>query len=164
MRVMYWQESAYSDEFAVQRILGASGSHRRSRTISLRYIRFWEPIILIASHVDCNLQSLSCLCHIPPSLTSRSRQEVRPHPMAPPKAPPKATSTSSTSSSNAVLSLWNAYNETTSTRLKTIDAFLFFLMLSGIIQFVYCILVTNFPFNAFLAGCVHDPVLHVIPS
>ena len=33
-----------------------------------------------------------------------------------------------------------------------IDAFLVFLMLSGIIQFVYCALITNFPFNSFIAG------------
>ncbi|OBZ71950.1 Dolichyl-diphosphooligosaccharide--protein glycosyltransferase subunit dad-1 [Grifola frondosa] len=65
-------------------------------------------------------------------------------------------------SSNPVNSLWKAYNETTSTRLKTIDAFLVFLMLSGIAQFLYCVLVTNFPFNAFLAGfssCVGQFVL-----
>ena len=53
---------------------------------------------------------------------------------------------------SAVQSLWKAYNENTSSRLKTIDAFLFFLMLSGVAQFLYCILVTNYPFNAFLAG------------
>lgn len=28
-------------------------------------------------------------------------------------------------------------------------------MLSGIVQFVYCILVSDFPYNAFLAGCVY---------
>ena len=71
---------------------------------------------------------------------------------------PKSASTEKTSAASSgqslLLSLWNAYYETTSTRLKTIDAFLVFLMLSGIIQFLYCILVTNFPFNAFLAGCV----------
>ena len=53
---------------------------------------------------------------------------------------------------NAVESLWKAYSDTTSKRLKLIDSFLVFLMLSGVIQFLYCILVTNFPFNAFLAG------------
>lgn len=50
--------------------------------------------------------------------------------------------------------LLKAYQDSTSTRLKTIDAFLVFLMLSGVVQFLYCILVTNFPFNAFLAGYV----------
>ncbi|KDQ28931.1 hypothetical protein PLEOSDRAFT_1088935 [Pleurotus ostreatus PC15] len=51
-----------------------------------------------------------------------------------------------------VQTLWRAYNEQTPDRLKFVDAFLFFLMLSGIVQFTYCVLVTNFPFNAFLAG------------
>ncbi|KAI0676748.1 defender against cell death 1 [Trametes maxima] len=74
--------------------------------------------------------------------------------------PAKPTATNAHSS--PLLSLWNAYYDTTSTRLKTIDAFLVFLMLSGIIQFLYCILVSNFPFNAFLAGfasCVGQFVL-----
>ncbi|PCH41588.1 defender against death DAD protein [Wolfiporia cocos MD-104 SS10] len=65
-------------------------------------------------------------------------------------AAPKKASTPA--SNNAIRSLLQAYNESTSARLKLIDAFLLFLMISGIIQFVYCILVTNFPFNAFLAG------------
>lgn len=73
--------------------------------------------------------------------------------------PPK--STSSSAPSNSVQSLLKSYNDATSPRLKLIDAFLLFLMLSGIIQFAYCILVTNFPFNAFLAGyvCIHCGLL-----
>ena len=55
-------------------------------------------------------------------------------------------------STNAVESLWNAYSNNTTKRLKFIDSFLVFLMLSGVMQFLYCVLVTNFPFNAFLAG------------
>ena len=54
--------------------------------------------------------------------------------------------------SNPLQTLWKAYSEHTPDRLKFIDSFLLFLMLSGIMQFVYCVLVTNFPFNAFLAG------------
>jgi len=78
--------------------------------------------------------------------------------MAGPKAASSAKSAPSTRpaqakpTANAVQNLWKAYNENTSDRLKFIDAFLFFLMLSGITQFLYCILVTDFPFNAFLAG------------
>lgn len=53
---------------------------------------------------------------------------------------------------NAVESLWKTYVENTPPRLKLVDSFLVFIMLSGIAQFAYCILVTNFPFNAFLAG------------
>src|SRR6266481_5914607 len=65
-----------------------------------------------------------------------------------------STSSSATTSKVAVHTLWGAYLKTTPSRLKFIDAFLVFLVLSGVIQFVYCVLVTSFPFNAFLAGCV----------
>src|SRR5258707_11887027 len=75
---------------------------------------------------------------------------------------PAVASTSSASSSPAapfaskvaLHTLWGAYLNTTPSRLKFIDAFLAFLVLSGVAQFVYCVLVTSFPFNAFLAGCV----------
>jgi oligosaccharyltransferase complex subunit epsilon len=66
--------------------------------------------------------------------------------MPPKSAPEKARS--------PVESLWKAYSEETPDRLKFVDSFLLFLMLSGIVQFLYCILVINYPFNAFLAGCV----------
>ncbi|TDL29794.1 defender against death DAD protein [Rickenella mellea] len=64
--------------------------------------------------------------------------------MAGPKTPAQAPS--------AVESLWTSYTENTPSRLKLIDSFLVFIMLSGIMQFLYCILVTNYPFNAFLSG------------
>ncbi|KAJ7047732.1 DAD/Ost2 [Mycena alexandri] len=65
----------------------------------------------------------------------------------PPKPAPAAAAPSS-----AVQTLWKAYNEQTSDRLKFIDAFLVFLMFSGIVQFAYCVLITTFPYNAFLSG------------
>lgn len=65
---------------------------------------------------------------------------------------PKTTASSSASPTNAVQTLWKAYRDNTPDRLKFIDSFLFFLMLSGIVQFAYCVLVSNFPYNAFLAG------------
>lgn len=52
----------------------------------------------------------------------------------------------------ALHTLWTAYVDSTPARLKLIDAFLVFLMLTGAIQFMYCVLVSSFPFNAFLAG------------
>lgn len=69
-----------------------------------------------------------------------------------PKAPPKPTASSSDLGAT-LNNLWTAYNDNTSARLKSVDAFLAFLVLSGVAQFLYCVLVTNFPFNAFLAGC-----------
>jgi hypothetical protein len=65
-----------------------------------------------------------------------------------------SSSAAATASKAALHTLWGAYLNTTSSRLKLIDAFLVFLVLSGVAQFVYCVLVTSFPFNAFLAGCV----------
>ncbi|PRT54697.1 Dolichyl-diphosphooligosaccharide--protein glycosyltransferase subunit dad1 [Wickerhamiella sorbophila] len=37
-------------------------------------------------------------------------------------------------------------------RMKLIDIFMVFLVLSGVVQFIFCLLVGNFPFNAFLGG------------
>lgn len=54
------------------------------------------------------------------------------------------------------------YHQQTPQKLKIIDAYLLYLMLTGAIQFTYCILVTNFPFNAFISGfasCVGQFVL-----
>ncbi|EJD53904.1 defender against death DAD protein [Auricularia subglabra TFB-10046 SS5] len=81
--------------------------------------------------------------------------------------PPKAAQSSApdkqgTAPAQAVESLLRSYDETTPARLKLIDAFLVFIMLSGAIQFAYCVLVTNYPFNAFLAGfasCIGQFVL-----
>ena len=67
-------------------------------------------------------------------------------------APSDTKPASSSPSSFALQSLWTAYIDSTPSRLKFIDAFLVFLILSGVIQFLYCILVTSFPFNAFLSG------------
>ncbi|GAA6028246.1 hypothetical protein JCM8097_006938 [Rhodosporidiobolus ruineniae] len=80
-------------------------------------------------------------------------------------SPPPAASTSSASTSqqtdkqpagtgfvDSVSTLWTAYQRETPSRLKLIDSFMFFLMLTGIAQFVYCFAVTNYPFNAFIAG------------
>jgi len=70
-----------------------------------------------------------------------------------PMAPQKTVAKQQTSASlNTVEPLWKAFFDNTSKRLKSIDPFLVFLMLSEIVQFLYCILVMNLPFNAFLAG------------
>lgn len=37
-------------------------------------------------------------------------------------------------------------------RLKLIDSFLLFFILSGVLQFAYRLLVTSYPYNAFLGG------------
>ncbi|BGP02280.1 Defender against cell death 1 [Rhodotorula toruloides ATCC 204091] len=52
----------------------------------------------------------------------------------------------------AVQDLWDSYLEHTAPRLKLIDSFMLFLMLTGIAQFAYCFGITNYPFNAFIGG------------
>ncbi|KAF2858786.1 oligosaccharyl transferase [Piedraia hortae CBS 480.64] len=48
--------------------------------------------------------------------------------------------------------VWKNYVDNTAQRMKLLDAFLAFLVVTGVLQFLYCILVGNYPFNAFLSG------------
>ncbi|GIZ43223.1 hypothetical protein CKM354_000645700 [Cercospora kikuchii] len=48
--------------------------------------------------------------------------------------------------------IWSNYNNHTPQRVKLIDTFLGFLLVVGVLQFAYCVLAGNFPFNAFLSG------------
>ena len=58
--------------------------------------------------------------------------------------------------------LWQEYQAKTPQRLKLVDVYLAYIMATGIIQFLYCLLVGTFPFNSFLSGfisCVGSFVL-----
>merc|ERR1711953_163146 len=69
-----------------------------------------------------------------------------------------------TTLSNVVTKFLNEYSINTPTKLKIIDAYLTYVFLTGVIQFVYCCLVGTFPFNAFLSGfisCVGSFILGV---
>ncbi|GAB1310953.1 oligosaccharyltransferase complex subunit epsilon [Madurella fahalii] len=44
------------------------------------------------------------------------------------------------------------YLDTTPQRTKLLDSFMAFLVVVGGLQFVYCVLAGNYPFNAFLSG------------
>lgn len=60
--------------------------------------------------------------------------------------------------------VWKAYSNKTIRQVKAIDAYLLFVLISGIIQFGYMLLVGSFPFNSFLAAflsCVGIFVLTV---
>ncbi|KAF3991606.1 hypothetical protein FT663_01467 [Candidozyma haemuli var. vulneris] len=64
----------------------------------------------------------------------------------------------------AVQATYKDYHETLTPRLKLIDTLLVFLVALGVLQFVYVLLIGNFPFNAFLGGfisCVGQFVLTV---
>ncbi|XP_054166460.1 dolichyl-diphosphooligosaccharide--protein glycosyltransferase subunit DAD1-like [Oppia nitens] len=49
---------------------------------------------------------------------------------------------------------YEEYSSKTSKRLKLIDAYLLYILLTGIIEFLYCCLVGTFPFNSFLSGFI----------
>lgn len=66
--------------------------------------------------------------------------------------------------SSAFSTTYHDYVSTLTPRLQLIDLFLVFLVALGVLQFVYVVLVGNFPFNAFLGGfisCVGQFVLVV---
>jgi oligosaccharyltransferase complex subunit epsilon len=46
------------------------------------------------------------------------------------------------------------YIKKTPKKLKIIDAYLTYILFTGIFQFLYCCLVGTFPFNAFLSGFI----------
>ncbi|BES89907.1 Dolichyl-diphosphooligosaccharide--protein glycosyltransferase subunit [Nesidiocoris tenuis] len=56
--------------------------------------------------------------------------------------------------STVISKFYNDYLANTPKRLKIIDAYLTFVFLTGVIQFVYCCLVGTFPFNSFLSGFI----------
>ncbi|VDP02920.1 unnamed protein product [Soboliphyme baturini] len=65
---------------------------------------------------------------------------------------------------NILSKMYSDYLRMTSKRLKIIDAYLLYVFLTGVIQFLYCCYVGNYPFNSFLAGfisCVASFVLGV---
>ena len=50
--------------------------------------------------------------------------------------------------------LYQEYTNKTPKKLKIIDAYLLYIFLTAVIQFVYCCLVGTFPFNSFLSGFI----------
>jgi len=53
-----------------------------------------------------------------------------------------------------VRKLNDEYQSSTPKKLKLIDAYLVYVLLTGIVQFAYCLLVGTFPFNSFLSGFI----------
>lgn len=53
-----------------------------------------------------------------------------------------------------VSKFYSEYTNKTPKKLKIIDAYLLYILLTGIVQFVYCLLVGTFPFNSFLSGFI----------
>ncbi|PBP27286.1 defender against death DAD protein [Diplocarpon rosae] len=61
-------------------------------------------------------------------------------------------SSSKQSPQEIALGIWQNYLDKTPQRTKLIDVFMSFLVVVGVLQFVYCVIVGNYPFNAFLSG------------
>lgn len=72
---------------------------------------------------------------------------------AAPKTTPKATS-ASTKPTKSETNIVDAYLRTTPARFKLIDGFLLMLFMTGVLQFLYCVLLSDYPFNAFISGYV----------
>ncbi|KAK5120346.1 hypothetical protein LTR85_006285 [Meristemomyces frigidus] len=100
---------------------------------------------------------------IPPSSTKA--QHITPSSAGQPTKPqnkPSSTATSSASTSSSIrnaqdaqqiaVGMWNNYVDKTPQRVKLLDAFMVFLLVVGVLQFVYCVIAGNYPFNAFLSG------------
>lgn len=50
--------------------------------------------------------------------------------------------------------LYDDYMHSTPKRLKIVDAYMLYILLTGVAQFIYCCLVGTFPFNSFLSGFI----------
>lgn len=59
---------------------------------------------------------------------------------------------SSTELKSSLNTLVANYKSTTPARVKLIDCFLAFLIISGVTQFAYRILITSHPYGAFVGG------------
>ncbi|CAJ2501546.1 Uu.00g043990.m01.CDS01 [Anthostomella pinea] len=64
----------------------------------------------------------------------------------------KSASSGAQQIDQVALSLVQHYQKATPQRTKLIDAFMAFLVVVGALQFAYCVLAGNYPFNAFLSG------------
>lgn len=65
---------------------------------------------------------------------------------------------------SALNKLCSDYIKTTPKKLKLIDAYMFYILITGIIQAIYCLLVGTFPFNAFLSGFCSTVTSFVLAS
>ncbi|KAH7364523.1 putative Dolichyl-diphosphooligosaccharide--protein glycosyltransferase subunit DAD1 [Rhexocercosporidium sp. MPI-PUGE-AT-0058] len=75
-----------------------------------------------------------------PALTTPSKPSVKP------------SNSNNQSPQEIALGIWQNYLDKTPQRTKLIDVFMSFLVVVGVLQFVYCVIAGNYPFNAFLSG------------
>ncbi|CZT03035.1 hypothetical protein WAI453_012239 [Rhynchosporium graminicola] len=92
-----------------------------------------------------------------PSSASTTQTSVTSADSVPAVSTPSKSSLKSTNSNNQspqqiALGIWRNYLDKTPQRTKLIDVFMSFLVVVGVLQFVYCVIAGNYPFNAFLSG------------
>jgi len=80
----------------------------------------------------------------PAAAATPAQQPTTPAPAAPVKHVSKSTASGKQNWENVVVNLANHYQEKTPQRTKLIDAFLAFLAVVGVLQFVYCVLAGNY--------------------
>ncbi|KAJ5579217.1 hypothetical protein N7450_008084 [Penicillium hetheringtonii] len=73
-------------------------------------------------------------------------------PTAAPLSSGPATLKTNASAAEIATHVWQQYITSTPQRTLLLDAFMVFLVLVGGLQFLYCVLAGNYPFNAFLSG------------
>ncbi|KIY01128.1 uncharacterized protein Z520_02680 [Fonsecaea multimorphosa CBS 102226] len=72
---------------------------------------------------------------------------------APPTKPVQSSTLSPRSSpQEIIIHVWNKYLQDTPSRTMLLDVFMAWLVVVGGLQFLYCVLAGNYPFNAFLSG------------
>ncbi|KAI4842241.1 defender against death DAD protein [Aureobasidium sp. EXF-8846] len=96
---------------------------------------------------------------IPPSTakpshgqTSASSQPTKPIAASVKPTSVKSTVRNSSDAQEIAFAVWDRYVKDTPQRVKLIDIFMTFLVLVGVLQFAYCVIGGNYPFNAFLSG------------
>ena len=60
--------------------------------------------------------------------------------------------------------LYDEYRIKTPKKLKIVDSYLVYVLLTGMIQFLYCVLVGTFPFNSFLSGFISTVACFILGS
>ncbi|KAJ5788518.1 hypothetical protein N7457_003508 [Penicillium paradoxum] len=86
------------------------------------------------------------------STTSAEPSTPTPAPTTPKLSSGPATLKTNASAFEIAQHVWQQYASSTPQRILLLDAFMVFLILVGGLQFLYCVLAGNYPFNAFLSG------------
>ncbi|KAI1381712.1 defender against death DAD protein [Hypoxylon crocopeplum] len=90
-----------------------------------------------------------------PAAATGASTLAAPAPVIPPTTSSSAAKTTANNPQSIDRVAWNIvehYQKATPQRTKLIDVFMAFLVVVGGLQFAYCVLAGNYPFNAFLSG------------